>query len=121
VELERGKDMTVLGGNQATGLGTGAVRKYLAGVAVAIVGIGAAFGLSRLIDEEQPTVYSGPMVERSVAMQDSVDTIREGATAQSRGAAASSMTLEQELAQIHGGPGPQPSNAAPASQPGGPR
>jgi hypothetical protein len=110
--------MTVLGGNQARGLGTGAVRKHLVTVTLVVVGIAAAFGLSRLIDGEQATVYTGPMVERSMAMQDDIDILRKGATAGS-GSASASFTLEQELAQIHAGR--KASSTAPVSPPGGPR
>jgi hypothetical protein len=69
--------VTVLQGNEVRGF-TGSGRKLAIEAFLVLVVLGVAFGLSRVVDQDT-TAYEGPMVERSLAMQDNTDALRQGA------------------------------------------
>lgn len=119
--------MTVLHRNTAAGLGQRG-KQVMVGFAIVAVGIGAAFGLSQLVDSGGGTAHQ-VLSERDAAMQANVDTIVEGGRAQAKAlneaaavrerteagaaygtalesaaatrAAASEWTLEDELNALH--------------------
>ncbi len=60
---------------------------YLAvAVVMAAIGAGAALGITELADRSEATRYTGPMVERSVAMDENIDVLARSAYAQQTGA-----------------------------------
>jgi len=70
---------------------------YLAvAVVMAAIGAGAALGITELVDRNEATLYTGPMVERSVAMDENIDALVRSAYAQQAGAAGSSGTVGDE-------------------------
>lgn len=71
--------MTVLQRNEGRQLSTVGAKGYLVGLALAVVGLGAAFGLSRLIGTD--TEFTGAMVDRSVAMEQNHEALIEGGAA----------------------------------------
>ena len=68
--------MTVLQGNEVRGF-TGIGRRLVVDAALVLLGLGAAFGISRIADQDTST-YEGPMVERSRAMQYNTGALLEG-------------------------------------------
>lgn len=95
----KGENMTVLQGNDVRGVRMGRAKGYMVGAALAVVGVGAAFGLSRVIDTD--VEYTGAMAERGAAAQQSVESIREGANAQAAALASTAWALEDELEALH--------------------
>ncbi|MFZ0014324.1 MAG: hypothetical protein WAL25_09440 [Acidimicrobiia bacterium] len=91
--------MTVLQRNDARGVSSGRAKSYVIGVALAVVGVGAAFGLSRVIDTD--VEYTGAMAERGAAAQGNLDAIRQGANAQAAALSTTGWALEDELAALH--------------------
>jgi hypothetical protein len=88
--------MAVLNDQVQTQIAERRLGSYLAvAVVMAAIGAGAALGITELVDREA-TVYTGPMVERSVAMDDNIDALVRSAYAQQAGAAGSSGTVDGE-------------------------
>lgn len=81
--------MTVLQKNEGRGLSKGNVKSYLVGLALAVVGVGAAFGLSRVLETD-----TGP---------NAASTFKETDIPSRSTQPAAEWTLEEELAAIRGG------------------
>lgn len=78
--------MAVLQQSTRGGVKGTSVRRYAAvAVLAAVVGIGAGFGISRLGNAEDVTLYEGPAVARSVSMNENLDALIESAYAQQAG------------------------------------
>lgn len=61
--------MTVLQKRDARGFETGPIRKFVVGATLAAVGVGAAFGLSQVIDEAETKVMGTTVAERNAIEQ----------------------------------------------------
>lgn len=61
--------MTVLQRRDARGFETGPIRKFVVGAAVAVVGVGAAFGLSQVIDQEETSAMVTTPAESNAIAQ----------------------------------------------------
>ena len=138
--------MTVLRRNDVRGFESKRTRNFLVGLAVVVVGLAAAFGIGQLITDDAmstgspvATLQSGA-AERGAAMQANIDALTRNGLAQqqamqaqaldqvsavqSRGAfekaiGATTWTVEDEIAAIHGRTGTEPTSnvGATVSQP----
>lgn len=61
--------MTVLQKRDARGFEAGPIRKFVVGATLAAVGVGAAFGLSQVIDEAETKVMGTTVAERNAIEQ----------------------------------------------------
>lgn len=98
--------MTVLQRKDARGFDSGPIRKYVVGVALAVVGVGAAFGLSQVIDQQTTPVEIGRTpVELKAAAAGEIESMRrlDQALIQ-RWQPAPEFTLADELAALRAKP-----------------
>jgi hypothetical protein len=80
--------MTVLRREDARGFDGGRPRKYLIGLVMVVAGIGAAFGISQLINDGNAIEVPTAMAERGAAMQENVETLTRIGQAQMAAQAA---------------------------------
>lgn len=66
--------------------GRGFGSYFAVAVVMAAIGAGVALGITELTDGSEATLYNGPMVERSVAMDENIDVLARSAYAQQAGA-----------------------------------
>lgn len=132
--------MTVLQRKDVRGFGSKRTRNYLVGLAMIVVGLGAAFGISQLITGSSEAALNVEAAERSAAMQANIDTLTRNGLAQQQAMQAQALeevsavqsreafekaigattwTVEDEIAAIHGRTGTEPTSnvGATVSQP----
>lgn len=100
--------MTVLNRRDARGFDSGPIRKYLVGLAVAVAGVAAAFGLSQIIDQDAAAVETGlTAVERNAIAQSqaesaaSAERLDQALIERFAPPVAPEFTLQDELAALH--------------------
>lgn len=74
--------MTVLQRKEARGFNTGGARKYVIGLVMAVVGVGAAYGISQLIDNDGGSTVHEVLAERGAAAGEYVESLTNTGLAQ---------------------------------------